>query len=177
MNLIMPALTANTLRQSTGLMTALSIIPHLFCCGIPAVAALISLGTTVGLAASLAGNPFYQFVDAWHTELLMVAVASVIVSGILNFIAYRMDCRAAGQDSLVKGHCAHADCTPKKTSSFKIFVISVVLLMLDIAWFITEEKVLGLHHHHGEAHAEAPAAQTPAAAPAAGHDDHAGHTH
>ena len=146
-----PALNPKTIRASTSWVSMLSILPHLLCCGIPAVAALISLGTTVGLAASLASNPFYQFVDAWHFELVMLAIASVVISGIFNLVAWRIDCREEAKTSLVHGHCAHGNCAPRKNTSLKIFAVSVVLLMLDLAWFATEEKVLGLHHHHEEA--------------------------
>lgn len=131
-----------TLRKSTFLISALSILPHIFCCGIPAVMALISLGTTVGLAAVLATNPLYQIVDMYHEIFLTIAIASVVMSGILNLVAYRIDCRNAAMSS-----CHHDDCAPKKTNSFKVFLISCVLLALDIAWFATETFSLGLHAH------------------------------
>jgi hypothetical protein len=146
-------LSAQTLRRSTSLLTTLSILPHLFCCGIPAIMGLIALGTTVGLAATLASNPLYAFVDAWHTELLVLAFVSVAISGVLNFVAWRIDCREASKAEL-HGHCAHDDCTPRKNTSLKIFLISCLLLTLDVAWFLTEEKVLGLHHHGHEVHEE-----------------------
>jgi len=129
------------LRRGTAVVSVLSIIPHIFCCGIPAIMALISLGTTVGLAGVLATNPFYRFVDAYHPYLIALAVGSVVLSGILNLIAWRIDCHTAAS------HCHHGDCTPKKRSSLKIFLFSCLLLMLDLGWFSTEEFVLGLHHH------------------------------
>ncbi|MCA3244797.1 MAG: hypothetical protein INF43_05820 [Alphaproteobacteria bacterium] len=151
-------MSATRLRQTTSLVTMLSVLPHLLCCGIPALTALIALGSTVGLAASLAGNPFYQLVDTYHTELVLLAIASVAFSGVMNFIAYRIDCREAAQANqaaLVHGTCHHGDCTPKKNTSLKLFAISCVLLALDLTWFYTEEHVLGLHHHGHEATAVA----------------------
>jgi hypothetical protein len=143
-----PVSTA-AIRKTTFAVSALSILPHIFCCGIPAAAALIALGTTVGLGAALAGNPFYQFVDTYHSELLAVAIASVILSGILNLVAYRMDCRTAATSA-----CNHGDCKPKKSHAFRVFFLSLALLMVDIGWFVAEEHVLGLHHHeHHEEHA------------------------
>ncbi|MFZ2586705.1 MAG: hypothetical protein WAZ18_01065 [Alphaproteobacteria bacterium] len=139
-------MTANQLRRTTFVVTALSVLPHIFCCGIPVVAGLISLGTTLGLAASLASNPLYMFVDAYHGWLLAAAFVSVGMSGILNYMAYQIDCRTAAQSS-----CHHGDCKPKKSQSFKVFMVSLALLAVDVAWFATEEMVLGLHHH--EAHA------------------------
>jgi hypothetical protein len=135
-------MNGHNIRRTTSIVTALSVLPHIFCCGIPAVAALISLGTTVGLAASLSGNPFYVFVDTYHAELIAIAVASVAFSGVMNFIAWRIDCRTAAQSA-----CHHGDCTPKKTVSLKLFWFSLVLLVVDLSWFATEEYVLGLHHH------------------------------
>lgn len=139
-------MNTHNLRRTTGLVSALSILPHIFCCGIPAAMALISLGTTVGLAGVLATNPMYRFVDNYHAILLGIAVGSVVLSGILNFVAWRIDCHTAAS------HCHHGDCAPKKRGSFKIFLFSLALLCLDVAWFATEEEVLGLHHgHHEEA--------------------------
>lgn len=131
-----------TVRKTTFVFSALSILPHIFCCGIPAVMALISLGTTVGLGAVLATNPFYQFVDNYHEILISIAVSTVLLSGIVNFVAWRIDCR-----EMARMVCTHESCQPKKTNSLKMFAISCVLLMLDLAWFFSEEFILGLHHH------------------------------
>jgi hypothetical protein len=131
----------NSIRRTTSIVSVLSILPHIFCCGIPATMAIISLGTTVGLAGVLATNPFYQFVDQYHEILITIAILSVIISGTLNFIAYRIDCHEAAS------HCHHGDCAPKKRSSAKIFLFSLALLTLDLAWFATEKFELGLHQN------------------------------
>lgn len=136
--------TTDSIRRTTSIVSMLSILPHIFCCGIPAVMAIISLGTTVGLAGVLATNPFYRFVDQYHEILITIAISSVVISGILNFVAWRIDCHTAAS------HCHHGDCTPKKRSSFKIFLFSLALLSLDLAWFATEKFELGLHQHHEE---------------------------
>ncbi|RYG58435.1 MAG: hypothetical protein EON60_13180 [Alphaproteobacteria bacterium] len=137
----MKSMKTSTIRRTTGLVSVLSILPHVFCCGIPAIMALISLGTTIGLAGVLATNPMYQFIDAYHGILLTIAISSVVISGILNYVAYRIDCHTAAS------HCHHGDCTPKKRTSAKIFYVSLVLLALDLAWFATERNLLGLHNH------------------------------
>lgn len=139
-----PMPNTDQIRRSTSIVSMLSILPHVFCCGIPAAMALISLGTTVGLAGVLATNPLYRFVDQYHTILLSIAIGSVVISGVLNFIAWRIDCHTAAS------HCHHGDCVPKKRSSFKIFLFSLALLVLDLAWFATEKFELGLHAAHIE---------------------------
>lgn len=131
-----------SIRRTTGIVSALSILPHIFCCGIPAGMALVSLGTTLGLAGVLATNPLYRFVDDYHGLLLGVAIGSVVLSGILNFVAWRIDCHASAQSC----SCNHDHCAPKKRTGLKIFLFSLVLLCLDIAWFVAEESLLGLHH-------------------------------
>jgi hypothetical protein len=138
----------NSIRRTTGIVSVLSILPHVFCCGIPAIMALISLGTTIGLAGVLATNPLYRLIDSYHEILLIVAIVSVIISGVLNYLAYRIDCHTAAS------HCHHGDCTPKKRASAKIFYFSLGLLVLDLAWFATERNLLGLHNHHESHHEE-----------------------
>ena len=158
----MTSKTPATIRRTTSIVSVLSILPHIFCCGIPAVMAIISLGTTVGLAGVLASNPFYQFVDQYHEILITLAITSVIISGILNFIAYRIDCHTAGAEGGthrstehrecvgVHKECTHDNCIKSKRSSSKIFLFSLALLALDLAWFATEKFELGLHDHHEE---------------------------
>jgi hypothetical protein len=133
------------LRRRALWLSVTSILPHLLCCMLPTVAALMSLGTTLGLAATLADNPLYRLVDQYHTQLLLVAVLSVAVSGVLNFVSWRVDCRT-------NGHCHHPPCAPKKRAAQRVFIVSCLLLVLDVSWYVTEEYVLGLHHHaeHGE---------------------------
>jgi hypothetical protein len=142
----------STARKASLWLSLLSILPHIFCCMLPTVAALITLGTSVGLAAALASNPLYMWVDTYHPWLLGIAVAATIISGIINYVAYRMDCR-----SYQNGHaqvCSHPDCAPKKGAAFKIFYISCALLVLDVSYYVAEEHLFGLHHHgqHLEAH-------------------------
>lgn len=151
-------MNTSNLRKTTFLLTTASILPHLFCCALPVVAAIIALGGTLGLGAVLATNPVYNFVDRYHTYLIIVAIFGVVISGVLNYIAYRVDCREAA--------CTHGSCKPKKTRAFRIFLLSLFLLMIDIGWFVTEDRVLGLHHensHAEEVHHEkgaAPAGNT-----------------
>ncbi len=132
------------LERRTFFVTALSLLPHLLCCGIPAIAALVSLGTTIGLSAALLANPFYQMIDQFHPYLIGVAITGVLLSGIFNLIAYRVNCRETA--------CTHGSCKPKKIKSFRIFLISLTLLIVDLAWFATEEFVLGTHDYGAHEH-------------------------
>lgn len=130
----------NQIRRSAFWLTALSILPHIFCCMLPAAAALVSLGTTVGLGTALAASPLYTFVDAYHPYLLALAFGSVVVSGTANYIAYRMDCHTHGT-------CTHGSCTPRKRASLRLFWASLFLLALDIVWYTAEVGLLHLHQH------------------------------
>ena len=163
-------MTANKLRQSTFFITLLSTIPHLFCCVIPVVAAIIAVGSTAGLGATLASNALYNWIDAYHMTFLKIAIFGVLLSGVLNLIAYRMACKEAC--------CAGHVCAPKKTKAFRLFIISFVLLLLDLSWFATEKYVLNLHNHdhnHGHAHHEEHHPEHDAHDDHHGHDDHHAH--
>ncbi len=127
------------IRKTTTLITFLSLIPHMLCCGVPVIAALIGLGTTIGLGAALASNPLYAFIDAYHPVLLGIAVSGVFISGVFNLVAYNVDCKAAANS------CDHESCKPKKLKSFRIFIISCILLVLDIAWLLFETNILQTH--------------------------------
>ena len=126
------------IRKTTSLMGVLSLLPHIFCCVLPIFAVIIGLGATIGLGAALASNPLYQFVDNYHWELLGIAVGGVTLSGILSLISYKIDCREASSS------CSHASCAPKKLRSFRIFFVSCVLLVLDMAWYTAEPFILGV---------------------------------
>lgn len=148
-----------TLRRSALWLSLASMLPHLFCCMLPTVAALIALGTTVGLAASLSNNPLYLFIDTYHAYFLIAAVVSTVISGALTFISWRVECRAAAAEAahqLAHGSCTHGDCAPKKSQATKIFIVSAILLTLDVAWYLSEEHLLGLHNHGTHSTTEAP---------------------
>jgi hypothetical protein len=133
------------LRHSAFTISILSLLPHIFCCLLPTAAALVSLGTTVGLATALSSNPLYRMVDAYHIYFLGLAVVTVIVSGVINYVAWRIDCH--DHTVLNEEGCHHEPCQPKKTGAFKIFLFSVALLVFDISYYLFEENILGLHHH------------------------------
>lgn len=133
------------LRKSAFTISIFSLLPHIFCCLLPTAAALVSLGTTIGLGAALSANPLYKLVDAYHIYFLGLAVGTVIISGAINYVAWRIDCH--DHTALNEEGCHHEPCEPKKTGAFKIFLFSVALLLFDIAYFLFEEDILGLHHH------------------------------
>ena len=125
-------------KKSTLLLSFIAFLPHLLCCALPIIVAIIGLGTTIGLGAALASNPLYSFVNQYHVPLLIFATIMVALSGIFNLYAYKVDCRTA------KNSCSHQSCKPKKLRSFRIFLISLFLLFLDISWFIFETNFLNL---------------------------------
>lgn len=131
--------------RSAGLWLSLTgILPHMVCCLLPTVTALLALGSTAGLGAALASNRLYMWVDRYHVWLLVFAVAATMVSGLISWVAYQQDCRAhAG--------CTHTDCRPKKSAAFKIFFISCALLVVDVGYYAAEEYILGLHNHGSRA--------------------------
>ncbi len=143
---ITAASTVAKLRHSAFTVSILSLLPHIFCCLLPTAAALVTLGTTVGLGAALSHNSLYRVVDAYHIYFLGLAVFTVIVSGVINYVAWRIDCHS--HSHLSEG-CHHEPCEPKKNNAFRIFLISVGLLIFDISYFLFEENILGLHHHIG----------------------------
>lgn len=129
------------LRRAGFWLGLISMLPHLFCCALPVMVALISLGSTIGLGAALSGNPLYHAVDANHATLLTLAIISVAVTALLNVIAWRIDCKKA------ETACSHGDCTPRKKTSFKLLWISMGLLVLDITWYVIESRALDFHNH------------------------------
>lgn len=142
--------SSKRLRTGAGLVSALSLLPHIFCCLLPTVAALLALGSTVGLGTALMGNPLYRFVDAWHPWLLALAVFSVALAALSNFIAWRVDCHTPTTLNHHHG-CDHGACAPKKRTSLKLLYISMALLAIDVAWYAAETHLLHLHNHGHEA--------------------------
>ena len=137
------ARSVRKLRRSAFAVSLISLLPHIFCCLLPTSAALLTLGTTVGLGAALASNPLYQLVDAYHRYFLGLAVFMVLVSGALNFTAQHIDCR---DESHIQQGIGHETCAPKKTNAYRLFLLSCALLLFDIGYFLFEERILGLHH-------------------------------
>ncbi|MBI3701166.1 MAG: hypothetical protein HY242_12070 [Afipia sp.] len=137
------AKSVQKLRHSAFAVSIVSMLPHIFCCLLPTVAALLTLGTTVGLGAALANDRLYRFVDGYHVYILGLAVFTVVISGVVNLAASRIEIHDHGA---ADGH--HHDASWfDRFSSLKIFLLSLGLLAFDVGYFLFEENVLGLHHH------------------------------
>jgi hypothetical protein len=131
------------LRHSAFAVSVVSMLPHIFCCLLPTAAALLTLGTSVGLGAALANDRLYRFVDGYHIYILGLAVFTVAVSGLVNLLAYRIETHDHG----ATGDHRHDTSWLGRISGFRIFLLSLGLLIFDVAYFLFEENVLGLHHH------------------------------
>lgn len=95
---------------------------HLFCCGLPLLLSLGSLTATFGMTSS-----------DWHTAfrpyempLLVISGALLLLTGLVHWIAYRIDCRTDGE-------CHHAPCAPKKDYARIIFAGACALYLVNSA--------------------------------------------
>lgn len=110
-------------RTFAKILSVASLISHFFCCFLPGVISLITLIT-------LSGSVFITMEDFGipeyiHEELIYISFAVLVVSGLINYISWKMDCRA-GADA-----CGHEPCAPKKAKYFRLYGYSVAFFLLN----------------------------------------------
>ncbi len=109
-------------RTFARFLSVLSLVSHFFCCFLPGVISVLTLITLSGsmvLTMEDFGIPEYV-----HEEMIFISAAVLLFSGIINYISWKLDCRAVGG-------CSHEPCAPKKAKYFKLYAYSVVFFVLN----------------------------------------------
>lgn len=115
-------------------MSLLAALSHVFCCGLPMLAAILSLGATAGSTIGL--SSMHETLHEWEAEILMFSGAMLSLSGVSLWISRRVDCRS-------EGACCHEPCAPKKDLSFRLFIVASVIFTVNFALYL---------NHRFEAH-------------------------
>ncbi|MHA1540106.1 MAG: hypothetical protein ACTSXQ_06495 [Alphaproteobacteria bacterium] len=122
----------SALQKTTTSLLAVTILTHLFCCGIPMVANILAFLSVFGLTAS-SGHSMHFF-HYYQQEILIFATAVIVFSGVLQYISWRIDCKTES--------CKHAPCTKKKKQAAKLFWISLFLYLTNLIFFLLGEHLL-----------------------------------
>lgn len=117
-------------------LTYASAFSHLFCCFLPGVLSIVTLLASSGTVVVTLDD--FGLPESMHGDLIAFSAIILIVSGIMNFISWRVDCRE-------DGYCTHEPCEPKKNRYLKLYLFSVVF------FFINAGIHFGFHvdHNHG----------------------------
>lgn len=66
---------------------------HIFCCGIPLLVSLVSLGTSMGIASSSAFEfPIFEEFEAVETEVLIFSGIILAISILLKLLPQKNEC-------------------------------------------------------------------------------------
>lgn len=101
-----------------------ALLPHLLCCGLPALLALLGVAANAGLVVGQVGW-LHEVMHGYEFPLLGFGAAMLLVALAANLYAMRTDCH-------VDGDCHHPPCTPQKTVAWRWFFISLALHL--VAW-------------------------------------------
>lgn len=99
-----------------------ALVPHLFCCVLPAVSSLAGIGTALGLS----------FLNSLHidwvheNEELLLGFSGFMIALAGGFILYsrKMDCHDTG--------CCHGSCQPNKKRSLLAFYVASGLFTINL---------------------------------------------
>ena len=114
------------IQSTAAAVSLLAELSHIFCCGLPVLVAVLSVGSQIGL-----GGGFLAFHALVHNYEVMILAGSGLLLALglaLHYVSFRINCRATG--------CAHDDCEPVKFRVGWIFAIALVLYCANIAFFV-----------------------------------------
>lgn len=116
-----------------------SALMHVFCCGIPLVLALMNLTATFGIAGAGAFHP--AWFEQFEVTILVVSGLLLVVTGVVQFISNRVNCRTDGA-------CSHQPCDKKKRLSKRVLQFAVILYVTNLVlFFATHEHLFHAHAH------------------------------
>lgn len=118
-----------------------SLGAHLFCCGIPAFVAILSLVSTISLSGSSLLMHIEHYSEKIHLGAFIVSTIMVIIALGSFLLSRAKDCTAAG-------HCTHEPCAPKKKKNWKLMAISLGLYTLNILAFFFLDHLMPYGHGH-----------------------------
>jgi len=99
-----------------------ALLPHLFCCVLPAVSSVAGVGAALGL--SFMNTMHFEWVHAHEEALLVFSGFMIAVAGFFVFNSEKMDCHDTG--------CCHGSCQPKKHRSLIAFYIALGLFAVNL---------------------------------------------
>ena len=126
-------------------LTYASAFSHLFCCFLPGVLSILTLIASSGAAAVTLED--FGIPEAWHDDIIKFSATVLIISGIMNFISWRIDCRE-------DGNCTHEPCETKKNTYLKLYLFSVVFFFINVSihYGFHVDHDHSLHGHEAHAH-------------------------
>ena len=104
----------------------LSQLSHIFCCGLPAVVALLSLLSGAGLMSALPGalSHSHEIFHAWETSIFIFSAIVLAIGWGLDIAARKVDCHDTG--------CGHPPCEPVKQRAHFTLKIATVLFLANL---------------------------------------------
>lgn len=124
---VMPMRASTATRRVSLWFVLGSCLIHLFCCGIPLLLSLGSLGAVIGTGS------MEWIHEGWfgrhEIDLMLASGAVLLVTGLVQFLSSRINCRTDGD-------CAHAPCDSKRSYARYVFLLAVGLYAINGAVFL-----------------------------------------
>ncbi len=95
---------------------------HVLCCGLPLLLSITSLTTLLGLTGI---DALHKGVEPYEEMLMQLSAALLVVTGVVQYVAHRIDCRRDGA-------CEHTPCDTKKRLSLKIYLATLAIFMVNV---------------------------------------------
>ncbi|MFZ2619787.1 MAG: hypothetical protein WAX89_02845 [Alphaproteobacteria bacterium] len=128
------------MQRLTTAAVILAELSHVFCCGIPILAAALSMWTQLGMGAGFLA--FHDAMHAYEVPVLIFSGCMIALSALLQFASHKVHCQTA---------CHHGDCTPKKFQASKMFWVALALYGANLAVYFMH---LSWAEEHDHMHAE-----------------------
>jgi hypothetical protein len=100
-----------------------SLLPHLFCCVLPAVSSLAGVGAVAGM--SILQGLHIDWVHKNEMTLLVFSGVMIALSGAFQLYSRKINCHDTG--------CDHGPCEPRKNKARWAFWIALGLFVINLA--------------------------------------------
>lgn len=119
----------NNLIRLSNRCDIMAICSHLVCCGVPAIVTLLSLISSTAFAGSALLDQMTDWAEGLHFAAFVFSTIMVVIAVGSFLLARKRDC-------VTEGACHHEPCAPKKTASWKLLAISLLLYSVNLGVFL-----------------------------------------
>jgi len=103
-----------------------SLLSHIFCCGLPFLASLLSIGGSFFAGLSNAG--IFEFFESYEVPILIFSASTLVLTGVFLIVSQKINCN--------EDVCEHKPCSTRKSSNLKLYLVAVGLFIINIVSFL-----------------------------------------
>ncbi len=124
-------MSSKTPHKALNFAAIIAVLPHILCCGLPALVSLLSLGSAFGVLT--ANTALHASLHIYEGHFVIFSLVILLFGWVLNWKSKQLNCQT-------DGHCHHSEPahTVKKKNTHRILQVATALTVVNILFLLFE---------------------------------------